>query len=226
MLNVPGQNPSSSTMNEEVCEQAASSSSTMIENLSEQAASSYVTLTTLSIKPSSSKSLAENPCPIIDQDEYVSDSDSDDEPEETWSDFLTEWAVTHQIKKDALNALLKGMLKKDVKSIPLDARTLLATPKHVDIKKIAGGQYWHRGLERGILDDLKNIKIIPGAIELQINIYGLPISKSSSGQFYISENKYKKQQTIRNWHFLRPQKARELQCIFKRVRRRGKYVKR
>lgn len=97
-----------------------------------------MTLANLSFGPSTSISAVENPplstCPIIESDEYVSDSDSDEEPDETWSDFLTEWAVTHQIKKEALKALLKGMIKKDVEGIPSDARSLLATPKHVEIK--------------------------------------------------------------------------------------------
>lgn len=83
----------------------------------------------------------------IESDDSVSNSDEDIEQEETWSDFLRNWAIECQIKREHLNALLKGMIKKGISGIPSDARTLLATPKHVSIKDITGGQYWHRGLK-------------------------------------------------------------------------------
>lgn len=51
------------------------------------------------------------------------------------------------------------------------------------ISKIEGGQYWHRGIEFALQICFKNL-MQPTTIEININIDGLPIYKSSHDQFW------------------------------------------
>jgi len=45
------------------------------------------------------------------------------------------------------------------------------------------GQYYHIGIERGIIQFLSMVKnIVPSSIKIQIGIDGMPISRSNSNQ--------------------------------------------
>ena len=74
------------------------------------------------------------------------------------------------------------MLKPHFKSLPLDARTLLKTPKSCEVKKlVGGGEYCHLGLVNGLEKLFKN-RHAPesGCVELQFNVDGVPLFKSSN----------------------------------------------
>ncbi|KAJ8970641.1 hypothetical protein NQ314_001092 [Rhamnusium bicolor] len=98
---------------------------------------------------------------------------------------LSEWALTHQITHVALNDLLK-ILKPHHDDLPVDARTLLKTPRKTDIEIVQPGHYYHFGLENCVQNlfcrypPFKNLEYI----QVCINIDGLPIAKSSSSQVY------------------------------------------
>lgn len=70
-----------------------------------------------------------------------------------------------------------------VENLPKDYRTLLQTPKSIQIIPAAGGQYWYNGIER-------NLRLIftkldqDISIELNFNVDGLPIFKSSQRSFW------------------------------------------
>lgn len=68
----------------------------------------------------------------------------------------------------------------------LDPRTLLETPKHIVLREVPPGKYFHYGLRNALIDILKivNINTISKNIEININIDGLPLTKSSKSQFY------------------------------------------
>lgn len=51
------------------------------------------------------------------------------------------------------------------------------------INTIGGGQYWHQGVEFGLRLAFKGLRE-PTAIELNINVDGLPISESGNDQFW------------------------------------------
>lgn len=103
---------------------------------------------------------------------------------------LKTWAINHNITHCALKDLLlilKNQPELKEINIPKDPRTLLNTPKHLDIKNInSSGTYFHFGIEKGLNNLFKDVKNtnIPDIIEVAINIDGLPISKSSSSQLY------------------------------------------
>lgn len=60
---------------------------------------------------------------------------------------LGKWAVKFQIPHNAVNSLL-DILHDYHPNIPKDARTLLKTPRHYDVKEISGGSYYHFGIEK------------------------------------------------------------------------------
>ncbi|EZA56088.1 hypothetical protein X777_03738, partial [Ooceraea biroi] len=69
-------------------------------------------------------------------------------------------------------------------TLSLDARSLLKTLRRQEIRTVTSGIYHHFGLLNSLLDILKSIKDDIDCIKLSINIDGLPLSKSSSQQFW------------------------------------------
>lgn len=67
-------------------------------------------------------------------------------------------------------------------NLPIDSRSLLATPKSTGSKIVAvnPGKYFHFGLESGLLRYTSSMD----EIKVAIGIDGLPLSKSSSSQFW------------------------------------------
>lgn len=99
------------------------------------------------------------------------------------------WANEFQINQIALTSLLQVLSRHGHNDLPRDARTLLNTPRpgtH-DIKTLSKGQYDHYGLLKALTSignrfphafDHRNV------IHLDLNIDGLPISKSSKSQLW------------------------------------------
>lgn len=61
------------------------------------------------------------------------------------------------------------------------------TPRNAfkNIESVSGGKYKHFGLVSGMLHSLKTyFKIPPAEIKINVNIDGLPLSKSSGSQFW------------------------------------------
>lgn len=101
-------------------------------------------------------------------------------------DSLRQLAVSHGISHVLLNEILK-LLKTHgcFQDFPSDARTFLHTDrKKVVVRQVFSGKYYHFGIENGIKRLLQHCSIINEKIELQVNIDGLPLAKSSGSQFY------------------------------------------
>lgn len=102
---------------------------------------------------------------------------------------LCKWANEFQINQIALTSLLQVLSRHGHNDLPRDARTLLNTPRSGthDIKTLSKGQYVHYGLLKALTSignrfphafDHRNV------IHLDLNIDGLPISKSSKSQLW------------------------------------------
>lgn len=119
---------------------------------------------------------------LISRNDSKVSNDENSKPS-TLSSNLRSWALDYNVNRRAVSALLKILVTFGFHSLPKDSRTLLKTPKTVEIKTCAGGQYWHNGLSNcltKIFAKLKsNIKI-----RLNINMDGLPLYKSSSISFW------------------------------------------
>lgn len=105
----------------------------------------------------------------------------------TLSESLASWAVHYKIPHIALNNLLH-ILKPIHGELPLDGRTLLETPRNYNIRPIEPGHYHHFGLENCVKSLIsqcyRNNNLDTDCLEILVNIDGLPITKSSSSQFY------------------------------------------
>ena len=91
-----------------------------------------------------------------------------------------EWATKNRISHITLNELITG-LKSKYPELPSDARSLLKTPRKVNVQDIRPGQYYHFGLSNCVKQLLSRYS---GqhlqSIRVNINIDGLPLFKSSS----------------------------------------------
>lgn len=103
--------------------------------------------------------------------------------ESSSTELIRRWAIEHNITKRALTDLLKILKLIGISELPKDSRTLLATPKTVDLLDLAGGKMWYNGIARNlrlIFSQLTNSVVV----QLNFNVDGLPIFKGSSIQFW------------------------------------------
>jgi len=103
------------------------------------------------------------------------------------SDEIVDWAIQYDISHVAVTALL-GLLRKFHPDLPKDSRTIFnsdGVTSPVAVKHVAGGAYYHFGIEHGLIAVVSEFGIKnPETIELQINIDGLPLHKSTNAQFW------------------------------------------
>ncbi|KMQ86929.1 transposase domain-containing protein [Lasius niger] len=93
---------------------------------------------------------------------------------------LRRWYSSSHANLTQLKMLLTE-LKPDHPDLPLDPRCIVLTPVYVNIKALNNGSYIHVGIKQGLVKRMVN-GIKPNCLQLdiEINIDGLPISKSSS----------------------------------------------
>lgn len=99
------------------------------------------------------------------------------------------WAIRFNVN----NAQLRGFLTLWNEYVPLpelpkDPRTLLKTPRMLDIfvDENGKGKYWHYGLKRSLVTTLSSAPIeqLPDEIELNFHVDGLQIFNSSNETFW------------------------------------------
>lgn len=97
---------------------------------------------------------------------------------------IRNWIISYKISNRAANGLL-SILKTHEKFnyLPVDCRTILKTPKSVNIVPVSVGFYWHNGLKNCLLNLFPDLKK-KTSISLMINIDGLPLHKSSKIEFW------------------------------------------
>ncbi|KYN02340.1 hypothetical protein ALC62_06834 [Cyphomyrmex costatus] len=107
---------------------------------------------------------------------------------ENFTEKLCKWALLFGISHTALSALLIILrIYLPMEQLPTNARTLLCTPRKTLIRKVTPGNYFHYGLLKGIIDELRSHvdhSEILDKIYIDIGIDGLPIAKSSRSQLW------------------------------------------
>lgn len=96
---------------------------------------------------------------------------------------LRTWAIEKNINKRAVTALLKILRSAGINSVPKDSRTLLETPRKVEIINLAGGKYWHNSLQNCLANVFSKLSDNL-RVELNISIDGLPLYKNSPLVFW------------------------------------------
>ncbi|KAM0724656.1 hypothetical protein ACS0PU_009737 [Formica fusca] len=92
------------------------------------------------------------------------------------------WAIENRVSHSAISSLLKILVKYG-HNLPIDARTLFQTPKQVDIIEMTPGKYYHAGLGDSLKKSIRKHYCrsnLPSQININVNIDGLPLTKSSS----------------------------------------------
>uniref|UniRef100_A0A1B0CQS8 Putative transposase domain-containing protein n=1 Tax=Lutzomyia longipalpis TaxID=7200 RepID=A0A1B0CQS8_LUTLO len=113
-------------------------------------------------------------------DESVSSEDDFESTPDIYEDIHI-WAVEYNIKHCALTKLLHILRKVPVLHyLPMDARTILETPRHVNVSPMGSGEMWYNGLKPVLYKLLgqQNLDEIP-KISLKFHVDGLQIFKSS-----------------------------------------------
>lgn len=103
------------------------------------------------------------------------------------SNWLYSWKLKHNITHTALSELLTKLRTCGYSDLPKDARTLLNTPRNSIVEVLAENEnFFHYGLEKAISEQLARTKYIVKneIILIDLNIDGLPISKSSKSQIW------------------------------------------
>ena len=118
-----------------------------------------------------------------DSDDYLRDSES-------LIDLLASWVNKYNCIRDCTNDLLK-ILREREHDLPKDCRILLSTTRVVDYNQKCGGSYLYLGIKNGIINVMESFQ--QQEVLLDVNIDGLPLSKSSKlqpwpilGSFYES----------------------------------------
>jgi len=102
-------------------------------------------------------------------------------------DQLRAWAIKNKITHVAFSELL--LIQRQIPSLqnlPKCLRSFLNTQRKTVLRDINPGKYYHFGLENGIVSMLEKIDLSNmSAINIGINIEGLPLSDSSLSQVYL-----------------------------------------
>lgn len=101
-------------------------------------------------------------------------------------EFLKNWTFKNNINRNALSELLTFLKTNVWPELPKDSRTLLKTPKTREVIAVDPGQYVHLGIKPSLDQILsKSSKEIPNEILLDINIDGVPLTKSNQSSFWL-----------------------------------------
>lgn len=93
------------------------------------------------------------------------------------------WVSEYHISHTAVDNLLNLLISFGLDWLPMDSRTLMKTPKTVDMLNVSGGQFWYDGVTNNLRRNLSSLKC-DTKISLNINIDGLPLFDSSSVQLW------------------------------------------
>jgi hypothetical protein len=99
------------------------------------------------------------------------------------TEFLRNWSLSNNITLAATSQLLKG-LKNVHPELPLDARTLLRTPRHVVIEKMGSGEFAYFGLTDALLKHATSFNPEQPNLELNFNVDGIPLFDNSRIEFW------------------------------------------
>lgn len=98
---------------------------------------------------------------------------------------LRRWSLKYNISKRAVTALLKILISFGWTWLPKDSRSLVSTPRNIEIDNLTNGKLWYNGITKNlemIFANVKNNAI--SEFSLCFNLDGLPIFNSSKFEFW------------------------------------------
>ncbi|XP_045034596.1 uncharacterized protein LOC116918629 [Daphnia magna] len=119
--------------------------------------------------------------------EIFDDNDVGNDERPTFRQLFSVWVTIWGICQNAVDDLLSLFRSQSWGlDLPKTCRSLLKTPRSVNVKDIPPGKYHHFGILNGIIRILNLISEsdIPFEIFIFVNVDGLPIAKSSGSQLW------------------------------------------
>nr|CAI5846935.1 unnamed protein product [Callosobruchus analis] len=124
----------------------------------------------------------------FDDDLYLqieNEDDSEDEHDNTEHNLIVDlrhYIVQYSVLHNHANKLLEIIRANRINGLPKDVRTLIGTPKAVEIQQLGSGEFWYYGIE----NSLRRVEYPEGINQLKLNFHidGLPVGKSTKKQFW------------------------------------------
>lgn len=115
--------------------------------------------------------------------EYLRDHPEQDDVETYLLNFLKEWAV-RDVSFQKMDKLLAG-LRVIFPSLPKSYKTILRTPRTINIKKVGQGLMWYKSIKVN-LDEILTDDYLQNNSEIiiDINVDGVQLYKSADDQFW------------------------------------------
>ena len=109
----------------------------------------------------------------------------------SFKEKLASWATACNVPQTHVDKLLRILISvapdTNFRDLPSTCKTLLDTPISTPVVEMPPGKYYHFGLEKGIKNMLRKLKILNWfglVIQIIVNVDGLPIAKSSGSQLW------------------------------------------
>lgn len=93
------------------------------------------------------------------------------------------WSHKHNITRMAMNDLLHILIFFGFSMLPKDARTLMLTPRNIEVNEVANGRLWFNGVEHNIRRIFRTLQE-DLTLFLNFNIDGIPLFNSSKTEFW------------------------------------------
>lgn len=96
---------------------------------------------------------------------------------------LAEWSTKFKISHTAINSLLHILVPLHPE-LPVNAKTLLKTPKSIVVKQLDNGEYCHLGINSGLQNIFSVKYCLNNTIDLSFNFDGIPLFTSNNIQIW------------------------------------------
>lgn len=124
---------------------------------------------------------------ILHNEQYLNNTTNSVDRNETFLSELQLWAIKNNISHVAMSQLLKLYKKYHSNTnISNDARVFLNTPRQCVVNTCGTGEYLYYGLRKALVESINQnaANFANNIITVDINIDGLPISKSTNRQLW------------------------------------------
>lgn len=98
---------------------------------------------------------------------------------------LSKWAIEHKIKREALSDLLKILQEEKIPNLPKSYKTLLNTPRNINLVDITPGKMVYMGMKIALESLMKNFNQEINYLEIDLNFDGAPIYENSKNNVVI-----------------------------------------
>ena len=117
---------------------------------------------------------------ILNRPNSSSESDStNDDSELKLTDKISTWAIENNLPRNTVTDLLHILHGSGI-DVPLDARTIMHTPREIKYATKCGGNFIYLGIERGLQVFMKNNNVpSTNILKLNFSVDGIPLFKSS-----------------------------------------------